>query len=75
MVHLKSQSVQVKAMLNLQSVRFAEYAKDVYSDFTGKPVKEFCVGKGMEALSDRTTYIELLDTLESILADYCSEEA
>ena len=51
-----------------------EYAKDVYSDFTGKPVKEFCVGKGMEALSDRTTYIELLDTLESILADYCSEE-
>lgn len=52
-----------------------EYAKDVYTDFTGKPVKEFCVGKGMEVLGQRTSCEELIKSLESTIAAYCSEEA
>ena len=52
-----------------------EYAKDVYTDFTGKPVKEFCVGKGMEVLAQRTSCEELIKSLESTIAAYCSEEA
>ena len=52
-----------------------EYAKDVYQDFAGKPVKEFCVGKGMEVLAQRVSRDDLLNQLENIVAAYCSEEA
>ena len=52
-----------------------EYAKDVYTDFTGKPVKEFCVGKGMEVLEQRMSREELIKSLESTIAAYCSKEA
>ncbi len=51
-----------------------EYASEIYHDFADKPEEEFCVGKGMEELSETMPLAETLKKLESTVAAYCSEE-
>lgn len=51
-----------------------DYAKNVYHDYAGEPVKSFCVGKDMEELAEPMTLKQLLEELESLVAEYCSEE-
>jgi CRISPR system Cascade subunit CasC len=49
------------------------YAKDIYKDFCGTPLKTYVIGPNLDALGEKVSLAQLLERLGKDVADLCQD--